>query len=273
VLFPPAGRQPEAAVHFLGGAFVGAAPQLAYRPLLEALASRGVLVIATPFSTSFDHLRVADEVQYKFDRALGALGPDAARLPVYGVGHSLGSVLHALVCARYAPARAGNALMAFNNRPATDTVGPGGGGRQGGRRSRVEGLWGRALHTGVGTGAGGARAAAFSYRFGSARWHGRVWQPAATQPPQMRARAPPPLLSPRLAAARRPPPPAPLADPSVVALYRAQRARAGPAACTAYVPRPAARDARQRRRRAAGAEPRAGAAGDAAHRPADTHPP
>jgi hypothetical protein len=122
VLYPPEGRAPEAAVHFLGGAFVGAAPQLAYRPFLEALASRGVLIVATPFSTSFDHLRVADEVQYKFDRALAALGPAAGRLPVFGVGHSLGSVLHALICARYTPARAGNALMAFNNRPATDTV-------------------------------------------------------------------------------------------------------------------------------------------------------
>lgn len=31
-------------MHFLGGAFVGAAPQLAYRLFLESLASRGVLV-------------------------------------------------------------------------------------------------------------------------------------------------------------------------------------------------------------------------------------
>lgn len=34
-------------MHFLGGAFVGAAPQLAYRLFLESLASRGVLVSAT----------------------------------------------------------------------------------------------------------------------------------------------------------------------------------------------------------------------------------
>lgn len=31
-------------VHFLGGAFVGAAPQLTYRLLLEALAARGIMV-------------------------------------------------------------------------------------------------------------------------------------------------------------------------------------------------------------------------------------
>ncbi len=44
VLYPPEGQQPKALVHFVGGAFVGAAPQLAYRPLLEALAARGALV-------------------------------------------------------------------------------------------------------------------------------------------------------------------------------------------------------------------------------------
>lgn len=122
VLFPPQGTRPEALVHFLGGAFVGAAPQLAYRPLLEALAARGVVVVATPFSTSFDHLRVADGVHYQFGRAVAALGDEVAQLPVFGVGHSLGSLLHLLICARYSPQRAGNALMAFNNRPATDTI-------------------------------------------------------------------------------------------------------------------------------------------------------
>lgn len=39
-----AGVATEAVVHFLGGAFVGAAPQLAYRLFLESLASRGVMV-------------------------------------------------------------------------------------------------------------------------------------------------------------------------------------------------------------------------------------
>lgn len=73
MLWPPEGRAPEAVVHFLGGAFVGAAPQLAYRPLLEALASRNVLIVTTPFSTSFDNLRTADEIQYKFDRCMSTL--------------------------------------------------------------------------------------------------------------------------------------------------------------------------------------------------------
>lgn len=47
VLYPPEGAgEPRCLVHFIGGSFVGAAPQLAYRPLLEALAARGALVSA-----------------------------------------------------------------------------------------------------------------------------------------------------------------------------------------------------------------------------------
>lgn len=122
VLYPPAGRPPAAVAHFLGDAFVGAAPHIAYRLFLEALANRDILVVATPYQTAFDHLRVADEAQYKFDRAIRALGPDALSLPTYGLGHSLGGLIHLLVSARYAVQRAGNVVMSFNNRPATDVV-------------------------------------------------------------------------------------------------------------------------------------------------------
>lgn len=58
-------------------------------------------VITTPFGTSFDHLRIADEVQYKFDRCAQALQGEMGRLPVYGCGHSLGALLHLLISARY----------------------------------------------------------------------------------------------------------------------------------------------------------------------------
>lgn len=44
VLYPPSNRAPEAVVHFLGGAFVGAAPQISYRLFLEALSNRNILV-------------------------------------------------------------------------------------------------------------------------------------------------------------------------------------------------------------------------------------
>ncbi len=102
VLFPPNNRPPEAVVHFLGGAFVGAAPQITYRLFLEALVNRNVLVIATPYGTNLDHLRSADECQFKFDRALRAVGPEFTLLPTYGIGHSLGCVIQLLICSRYA---------------------------------------------------------------------------------------------------------------------------------------------------------------------------
>lgn len=43
VLFPATGK-PTALVHFIGGAFVGAAPQLSYKLFLETLAARGIVV-------------------------------------------------------------------------------------------------------------------------------------------------------------------------------------------------------------------------------------
>ncbi|KAK6139100.1 hypothetical protein DH2020_027161 [Rehmannia glutinosa] len=57
-------------VHFVGGIFVGAAPQLTYRLFLERLADKGVLIIATPYASGFDHFLIADEVQFKFERCL-----------------------------------------------------------------------------------------------------------------------------------------------------------------------------------------------------------
>lgn len=43
-------------------------------------------------------------------------------LPVFGVGHSLGSLIHLLLCARYGPDRCGNALLSFNNKPVKEAV-------------------------------------------------------------------------------------------------------------------------------------------------------
>jgi hypothetical protein len=109
-------------VHFVGGAFVGAAPQLTYRLFLETLAARGLLVIATPYHTGFDHLRISDEIHYKFDRCMAALEFQVRGLPVYGIGHSMGSLQHLLINSRYATQRQGNVFMSFNNKPATEAI-------------------------------------------------------------------------------------------------------------------------------------------------------
>lgn len=119
----PRASAPEAIVHFLGGAFIGVAPQLAYRQFLEAIADRNILVIATPFSTHFDHLRSAEESHYKFEQTMERLKskvPNLSNLPVYGLGHSLGALLHLLISSKYAIHRDGNILISFNNKPATE---------------------------------------------------------------------------------------------------------------------------------------------------------
>ncbi|KAF5746348.1 hypothetical protein HS088_TW06G00519 [Tripterygium wilfordii] len=115
----PKSSKPNSVVHFIGGIFVGAAPQLTYRLFLERLAQKGILVIATPYPSGFDHFFIADEVQFKFDRCHRFLRETVQDLPTFGIGHSLGSVIHLLIGSRYAVQRNGNILMAFNNKEAS----------------------------------------------------------------------------------------------------------------------------------------------------------
>lgn len=41
MLYPPKGVEPKSVVHFLGGAFVGAAPHISYRYMLEEISENG----------------------------------------------------------------------------------------------------------------------------------------------------------------------------------------------------------------------------------------
>lgn len=122
VYIPP---RPRALVHFLGGAFVAAAPQITYRLLLEELAKQGYAIIATPFINTFDHRTIASEVYNSFEDTLELLQqrgylPD--RLPIYGIGHSMGCKLHLIMGSIYDLKRAGNVLISFNNFSARDAV-------------------------------------------------------------------------------------------------------------------------------------------------------
>ncbi|XP_029129329.1 uncharacterized protein LOC109809076 isoform X2 [Cajanus cajan] len=121
-ILKPKSSKPNFVVHFIGGIFVGAAPQLTYRWFLERLSEKGILIIATPYASGFDHFLIADEVQFKFDRCYRALQETIQDLPIFGVGHSLGSVVHLLIGSRYAVQRSGNVLMAFNNKEASSAV-------------------------------------------------------------------------------------------------------------------------------------------------------
>ncbi|KAL3006109.1 hypothetical protein AAZX31_08G258500 [Glycine max] len=121
-ILKPKSSEPNYVVHFIGGIFVGAAPQLTYRRFLERLSEKGILIIATPYASGFDHFLIADEVQFKFDRCYRTLQETIQDLPIFGVGHSLGSVVHLLIGSRYAVQRSGNVLMAFNNKEASSAV-------------------------------------------------------------------------------------------------------------------------------------------------------
>eukprot|EP00252_Welwitschia_mirabilis_P009889 TRINITY_DN22817_c0_g1_i2.p1 TRINITY_DN22817_c0_g1~~TRINITY_DN22817_c0_g1_i2.p1 ORF type:complete len:365 (-),score=54.05 TRINITY_DN22817_c0_g1_i2:224-1318(-) len=115
----PNSMNPIGVIHFAGGIFVGAAPQITYRLFLQRLSMRGYIVVATPYASGFDYLQIADEVQFKFDRCFRVLQGNVRGLPVFGIGHSLGAVIHLLIGARYAVQRSGNVLMSFNNKEAS----------------------------------------------------------------------------------------------------------------------------------------------------------
>jgi hypothetical protein len=122
VLLP---ARPTAIVHFLGGAFVAAAPQVTYRRLLERLALEGYAIVATPFVNTFDHKEIAQTVLQSFERTLEKLYATRLRrryLPIYGVGHSMGCKLHLLIGSLFSVERAGNILISYNNYSARDAV-------------------------------------------------------------------------------------------------------------------------------------------------------
>jgi hypothetical protein len=118
-------ERPRAVVHFLGGAFVAAAPHLTYRWLLEALYEKGYAVIATPFVNTFDHSAIAQETLVTFEQGFTFLckqRPELQNLPIYGLGHSMGCKVHLLIDSLYGISRAGNIFVSFNNYPARRSI-------------------------------------------------------------------------------------------------------------------------------------------------------
>lgn len=116
---------PKAIVHFLGGAFVAAAPHVTYRCLLEYLAEQGYAVVATPFVNTLDHTAIAQQTLETFNQALEHLQTRVFKrryLPIYGMGHSMGCKLHLLIGSLFPQERAGNILISFNNFPARRAI-------------------------------------------------------------------------------------------------------------------------------------------------------
>jgi len=123
VLIP---KRPIAIVHFLGGAFVAAAPQVTYRKLLEHLGHQGYAIIATPFVNTLDHTAIAKDVLLNCDRTIDQLRRRGllaqGYLPIYGIGHSMGCKLHLLIGSLFPVDRAGNILISFNNYTAKEAI-------------------------------------------------------------------------------------------------------------------------------------------------------
>eukprot|EP00980_Cylindrotheca_fusiformis_P028169 scaffold22583_cov106-Cylindrotheca_fusiformis.AAC.40 len=123
VLRPTSSETPRALIHFLGGALVGASPHITYRYMLERLAENGFLIVATPYQLSFDHLEVCDSVISKFEKLAPSIARQYGAVPVVGIGHSCGALLHVLVTSLFPDTpRAANALISYNNKPISDAV-------------------------------------------------------------------------------------------------------------------------------------------------------
>mmetsp|Transcript_4408 Transcript_4408/g.13359 ORF Transcript_4408/g.13359 Transcript_4408/m.13359 type:complete len:358 (-) Transcript_4408:175-1248(-) len=124
VVRPPNGVRPKCIAHFLGGLAVGAAPKLAYQELIEMLAESGVAVVTTPFNISFDYFDVLGIVLERYDRCMEQLGAEyTSGVPVIGVGHSLGALLHVIISSLFPlPTKDANVLISFNNRSAKDAI-------------------------------------------------------------------------------------------------------------------------------------------------------
>jgi len=122
-------RAAKGVVHFLGGAFAGAAPQVLYSLFIDKLASAGYTVVAVPFAVTFQHLECTDRVAAQFEATLQEvrMRPDGNLLapqgcPLLGVGHSNGALLHLLMGARHPGATTGTVAISFNNKQVSEAI-------------------------------------------------------------------------------------------------------------------------------------------------------
>lgn len=135
LIIPPSGnKKPRAIIKFLGGAFLGAVPEVTYSYLIELLAKEGFLIISVPYNVTFDHEQATKQVYERFNACLEnilAFGyPDAnltpadlVNLPLFSVGHSNGALLQVLTGSYFSEKiPKANAIISYNNKSATEAV-------------------------------------------------------------------------------------------------------------------------------------------------------
>jgi len=113
----PAGG-PRGCIEFIGGSYLAATPQLSYRRLLEALASKGWLVRAWSYVPGFDHQDQANTAWRRFRQLREA---DDSTEPLLRLGHSLGCKLH-LLAPDGGRTASGLVALSFNNFSAERSV-------------------------------------------------------------------------------------------------------------------------------------------------------
>lgn len=104
-------------IEFIGGSYLAATPQLSYRRLLEALASRGWRIRAWSYVPGFDHQDQANTAWRRFRQLRDG---DLAE-PLLRLGHSLGCKLH-LLAPDGGRACDGLVALSFNNFSAERSV-------------------------------------------------------------------------------------------------------------------------------------------------------
>ncbi|PON61622.1 Alpha/Beta hydrolase fold containing protein [Trema orientale] len=134
VIPPPRGTKPRAIIKFLGGAFLGAVPELTYSYVIELLAKEGFVIISVPYNVTFDHADATKQVYERFNGCLDSiltsgiphsnLSPaQLSELPLFSVGHSNGALLQVLTGSYFADKiPKANAIISYNNKPATQAV-------------------------------------------------------------------------------------------------------------------------------------------------------
>eukprot|EP00803_Ostreobium_quekettii_P010763 evm.model.scf_1809.3 EVM.evm.TU.scf_1809.3 scf_1809:24395-26849(+) len=125
----PGKGQVRGVCHFLGGAFACAAPQAFYPLFIQSLVEASYTVIATPHSITFRHGNCVEELNERFwsgledMRASSLSNAVPPNVPIHGIGHSFGALLHVLMSSQCRERRPDtNVVISFNSRELTEAV-------------------------------------------------------------------------------------------------------------------------------------------------------
>jgi hypothetical protein len=127
-LLEPPSSNPSCIISFLGGAGLGAFPQIAYNEFLTRVSDRlNAAVITAPYQVGLDHFALSKQSGERIRKAIVHCQDDPARqysenLPIYSLSHSLGSKLQTIYVAATQQDYDGLGFMAYNNFDFAQTI-------------------------------------------------------------------------------------------------------------------------------------------------------